>query len=47
MEDQIISLVKHGISCLTAIACVYIIGQVALPIVVRVLEHFDSRENEV
>ena len=40
-EEQIVGLLRHGMTCMSTIACVYIMGRVALPVVVRVLEFLE------
>lgn len=43
-EQQLLQLVQHGMSCLTTVICVYLIGKVALPVVVRILDHLEKEE---
>lgn len=41
LESQLLDLVRHAMTCLSTIVCVYLLGKAALPIVVRVLEFLE------
>ena len=44
LQHELFGLFTHSITCLSTVACVYILGRTMLPVVVRVLEFLDERK---